>query len=411
MCFKIYISFIALCFSFKCIVSITVCKTELDYYTNENCWENNDEDLNTTQILRNWGFTAEEYEIFTDDGYGLTIIRGYGNITNPTPIILGHAVLINSRGFLFLQNSSLAYKIIESGHQIFLINFRGTEYSQKHVNLTKEDREYWNFSWHESGYYDIPKVLELVSNITYGQKAIIVGYSMGSTTSLVYASRFPDEAAQKLLGIICLGTASLYKNTPSVLRVVALLEPLVLPLGLNLWNGRLPLRQEIGSVFEIGSSDPILYNMMDMIHALFVGWNYNSVAPDKFPIFLSHVYDTTSAKTIQHYGQIVLSERFASYDYGPVLNRKKYGTPKPPEYDFSKIKVKIAQFLGRNDILCTAENGLRLQELLKPEYRCGVTVISDPLWTHLNFINHRDSESLLVTPVLNKIKAYEAGGC
>ncbi|CAG9839874.1 unnamed protein product [Diabrotica balteata] len=303
MCFKIYISFIALCFSLKCIVSITVCKTELDYYTNENCWENNDEELNTTQILRNWGFTAEEYEIFTDDGYGLTIIR--------------------------------AYKIIESGHQIFLINFRGTEYSQKHVNLTIADREYWNFSWHEAGYYDIPKVLGLVSNITYGQKAIIVGYSMGSTTSLVYATRFPDEAAEKLLGIICLGTASLYKNTPSILRVLALLDPVVIPLGLRLWNGKFPLRKDIGSVFEIISSDPILYNMWDMVHALFVGWNYNSVAP----------------------------------------------------------------------------NGLRLQELLKPEYRCGVTIMSDPRWTHLNFINHRDSESLLVAPILNKIKAFEAGGC
>lgn len=37
--------------------------------------------------------------------------------------------------------------LADAGFDIFMLNVRGTYYSQRHVNLTKDDREYWKFRW------------------------------------------------------------------------------------------------------------------------------------------------------------------------------------------------------------------------------------------------------------------------
>ena len=50
-----------------------------------------------------------------------------------------------------------------------------------------------------------------------------------------------------------------------------------------------------------------------------------------------------------HYAQIIKSKRFQRFDFGKEINLQKYGNEFPPEYDLSKINVKMAIATGDVD--------------------------------------------------------------
>lgn len=60
------------------------------------------------------------------------------------PVFLLHGVACTCSNFVSLGKSSLAFLLANEGHDVWLGNYRGNEYSQEHVNLTVHDREYWD---------------------------------------------------------------------------------------------------------------------------------------------------------------------------------------------------------------------------------------------------------------------------
>ena len=65
-----------------------------------------------------------------------------------------------------LPSESLAYILADSGFDVWLGNNRGTTYSREHVNYTIHDKEFWDFSFHEMGVYDLPAEIDYILNIT-----------------------------------------------------------------------------------------------------------------------------------------------------------------------------------------------------------------------------------------------------
>ena len=43
--------------------------------------------------------------------------------------------------------------------------------------LTDEDESFWDFSWHEIGYYDLPAMINHILNTTKNDKLHYVGHS------------------------------------------------------------------------------------------------------------------------------------------------------------------------------------------------------------------------------------------
>lgn len=60
------------------------------------------------------------------------------------PVFLLHGIACTCSNFVSLGKSSLAFLLANEGHDVWLGNYRGNEYSQEHVNLTVHDREYWD---------------------------------------------------------------------------------------------------------------------------------------------------------------------------------------------------------------------------------------------------------------------------
>lgn len=85
-----------------------------------------------------------------------------------------HNLHVNSKGYL----------LSDLGYDVWLGNARGNAYSRSHVNLTTDDKEYWNFSFDEMGKYDVPAALDYVLAYQKGGKRktlSYIGHSMGTT--------------------------------------------------------------------------------------------------------------------------------------------------------------------------------------------------------------------------------------
>ena len=72
-------------------------------------------------------------------------------------------------------------------------NNRGTDYSQKHVEYSIDQREFWEWSWAEMGMYDDPAFIRKIKEVSGAEKIYYVGYSQGSIQMFYGLSRLEEE--------------------------------------------------------------------------------------------------------------------------------------------------------------------------------------------------------------------------
>ncbi|KAJ8915898.1 hypothetical protein NQ315_015511 [Exocentrus adspersus] len=100
-----------------------------------------------TEIIKNWsGVSAEEHNIYTEDGYQILVVRAYSSSTDKNPIVLGSGIFLSPLTWVNRGEKSLAKFLIKQGHEVWIINFRGSGYSRGHKTLTTSDNAYWNYS-------------------------------------------------------------------------------------------------------------------------------------------------------------------------------------------------------------------------------------------------------------------------
>lgn len=73
-----------------------------------------------------------------------------------------------------------------------MLNARGNVYSRDHINMTTSDPQFWKFSFHEIGIYDIPATIDYMLNSTNQTKLAFAGVSQGSAVILVTLSELPE---------------------------------------------------------------------------------------------------------------------------------------------------------------------------------------------------------------------------
>lgn len=137
----------------------------------------------------------------------------------------------------------LAYVLYDKGYDVWLGNARGTKPSQKHIklSLSGDDRkQYWSFTLHEIGIYDVPACIDYILNQTKSSQLDYVGFSQGTTVFFIMASQLPQYNA-KISNMIALAPVAYLEHSQNRL--------------LNLLNKYYGLIRKVLGFFDILSVD------------------------------------------------------------------------------------------------------------------------------------------------------------
>ncbi|GMS92417.1 hypothetical protein PENTCL1PPCAC_14592, partial [Pristionchus entomophagus] len=109
------------------------------------------------------------------------------------PILLVHGLLGDSSEFVMNPPASSPGMILaDAGFDVFLLNVRGTTYSQRHLNLTKHDGAFWKFSIDDIAYYDAPAAIDKALKLNGASALYWIGHSHGTTISFLMLADRPE---------------------------------------------------------------------------------------------------------------------------------------------------------------------------------------------------------------------------
>lgn len=178
------------------------------------------------QLVAKAGYEGQAHRVETQDGYLLKVHRILPKISGVSkyPVFLMHGLIAASSDYVMTgPKLALAYYLADNGYDVWMGNARGNKHSENHKTLSKRSREFWDFSWHEIGFYDVPAMIDLALEMTGSPKIFFVGHSQGTTSFLVFASSHP-EYNEKIVQAHLLAPAGFMKNIPHPLMPTLIIE-------------------------------------------------------------------------------------------------------------------------------------------------------------------------------------------
>ncbi|XP_069359563.1 lipase 1-like [Maniola hyperantus] len=310
-----------------------------------------DATLNFTELARKYGHPSETYQVETQDGYLLELynLPGKGRI----PILLMHGFLDSSDTWIIRGEDSLAINLANNGYDVWLGNTRGNRYSCKHTELDSRGRQFWQFSIHELGYYDLPAIIDKVLLETGAEDLTAIGHSQGNAIFYILGSTRP-EYNKKVNLLIALAPICFMHHTPSPVSIYLKVSPVLIEISSKL------------GIYDLLRYDGFANKWFRKFcsHAMFsyticakliifpiIGFDTPELDAEFFTVLINHMPAGTSWMNFEHFGQIGINKKFARYDYGVSANLREYNSTTPPLYELKKVTMPVALFAGRNDPL------------------------------------------------------------
>ncbi|CAH0554394.1 unnamed protein product [Brassicogethes aeneus] len=303
-------------------------------------------------IMRRNSDSIETYEVSTEDGYILTLHR-LPQVKPKGVIVLLHPITTDGIVFLLEGPTSPAIRFHNEGYDVWIPNHRGTPYSQKHIN--DDIRNYWNFGFHEIGIYDYSAIIQFIGEKTGRNDLVVIGHSMSSTSSLVYASLKPKEAEKYVKVFVLMSPTAYFQNLETPVQMVCPFNDVVENF-LNKFQFHSLLTQEgyETSLIKFFATHPMKHLFIYFTDFLF-GFTMD-YEPAIFNNLLSNFPKSSSMKAFYHYAQICKGDGlFRMYDYKRTKNVQFYGSSVPPEYPVSNITVPIHLIASKADTCSTVK--------------------------------------------------------
>ncbi|KAK9870872.1 hypothetical protein WA026_009830 [Henosepilachna vigintioctopunctata] len=368
----------------KCIAAEfenNVCPSLWDYPTmkdNSNCWYDFAAEAKVPDIIKKTGYPFQQYKVQTIDGYILTLFRIPSLNARKEAVFMLHGIQSTSAIFVGLGKNSLAFLLADAGYDVWLGNYRGTEYSEEHIKFNITDRKFWDYGADEIGLIDVPTMLNTVQH-----------YS---------------EAARKIVKLfVFLSPAYKLNSIPSPYRMFfPLLKPFL----------RITSSLNVVQILSRGYSRRLTKPtclastalMLVCLHAvnLYLG-PFNQMAPETIPVYFNQLPGGTSLKTLTYVTEAAKG-KFLKYDYGRGRNMIKYGSPDPPEYNITNIKVPIVIYYARNDWATPKKDAINLYKTLPKKIRYGLYEVAAENFNHFDFLFGRNVKNLLYDHLLKLLE-------
>ena len=330
----------------------------------ENNYLSLDEKRTIEEIIISKGFKCESHYVTTEDGYKLKIFRIPGNKiyekdrNKLPPVVLQHGIFDSSDGWVCNgEENSIAFVLAKNNFDVWISNSRGNKYCKEHEKYSPLSFEFWQFSFHEMGIYDIPAVINYIKKVNKSnEKIIYFGHSQGTTSmfsGLVEKYDFYKENIKLFVALAPIARLSYLDST---------LLTLISKISMH----KLLKQIEVYEVCPNSEGTQKIVNFLDKyangLLSFFIGLvsdedskkcnNKNAMS-----VYLNHYPCGCSLKCLIHFVQIIENKKFCYYDYKKEANLYIYHQIEPPEYDFSKIKdIPIILVGGEKDKLSTRED-------------------------------------------------------
>ncbi|XP_055618888.1 lipase 1-like [Toxorhynchites rutilus septentrionalis] len=364
--------------------------------------------MTVPQLIRKYGYEVEEHQVRTEDGYLLGMFRIPTRSTpRKQPVFMMHSLFSSCADWVLIgPKHGLAYLLAERGYDIWIGNARGTRYSRKHERISVNDPQFWDFTFHEIGFYDVPALVDYVLERTRARKVHYIGFSQGAMTVFIAFSQRP-EVNEKIVQVQALSPAVyMNRSQSSVIRLLVsaahkIAEALT-AIGkyeiLPHWEKQYYFFQRLCPAPAQLLCRLLIYNV--------VGANPEQLDVKMLRIFLGHFPAGASRKQILHYAQIIRDGIFRQYDYGdPVANRQAYGSSVVPLYNLSRAVAPVRTYFGYNDNVINYLNVLQLNREL-PNL-VGSYPVSDKRFSHIDFILANNVREVLYAEVVKNVGIAE----
>ncbi|KAH8282128.1 hypothetical protein KR054_005722, partial [Drosophila jambulina] len=335
--------------------------------------------------IKKYGYPVETHKVVAKDGFVLTVHR----IPKPggQPVLMVHGLLDSSVAYVILgPGRSLGFLLSDLGYDIWLLNTRGNRYSRKHKRYHRYQPQFWDFSFHELGMYDLPAAIDYVLARSKGyQQLHYVGHSQGTTSFFVMGSERPAYM-QKIKSMQALAPVAYWDHidSPIVLTFVKYTRPIA-TLFRSFGIYEFPPESEVWRQLLHRLCSFIFQNTCTYLLQELMGVDYQQFNTSLVPLFLGHTQAGSSLKSVEHYGQQVHSGGFFKYDYyNSWENRRHHGADKPPQYNVSRVDCKVALYYSKNDRLTSDIDVVRLRDSL-PNVILDY-LVRDKRFNHINFI-------------------------
>lgn len=326
-----------------------------------------EEKMSFEDLVTSKNYPLEIHYVTTKDGYILRLFRIPGakdekvfekNNLNKQAILLIHGIFDSSDGWVCNdEDKSIPFILANLGYDVWLGNSRGNKHSRNHINLSPDQKEFWDFSFHEMGLYDLPAFFDHILSLnTSSEKLIYLGHSQGTIQVFSLLSEDQEYLKSKVKLFIAFGpVAKTHCIESKLLHVMDMLKIDFLCEKLA-FHEILCHDENLNKLSSwIMPKIPFLSSLVMEIIADKGAHTINNSR--RMSVYLSHLPSGSSLKAINHFVQLKRSGRFCPYDYGKDKNLEKYGLEEPYEYNLKKVKdFPIAILYGKQDRLASAND-------------------------------------------------------
>ncbi|KAF5293144.1 hypothetical protein FQA39_LY13754 [Lamprigera yunnana] len=415
------------------------------------------------QLIKKYGYPVEVHKIHTEDRYVLETHRiphgkddtGHGK-TIPVLFVAG-SLCSSSEWINMGPKGSLAFMLADEGYDVWLANYRGTRWSKTHEDLDPvlNEKEFFDYSFQEIGYYDIPALTDYIFSTTNHSKIFYVGHSQGTTSVFATMAKRPlyndnmrliialapimyiNDLSEDFLPLFEIfikaiqalfeyyGLYELFPYNPKLTLLGQILcndDSLFQPLCATIFNAingfsnnlnkalfeyyglyeLFPYNPKLTLLGQILCNDDSLFQPLCATIFNAINGFSNNLNKTTIPVILSNAPAGTSSRSLLHYMQLAKAKKFQHYDFGEAENIVRYGQPTPPEYDIDKITAPVALYYGGKDHMASPANVEYLSSKL-------VHVIHNKKidsYGHLDFLWATNSVAELYNDVIKLIKMY-----
>lgn len=287
-------------------------------------------------------------------------------------------------------SQSLAFELANQGYDVWMCNSRGSTYSLNHTHYDyRYDWRYWDFSFHEIAIFDLPATINYVLRIRQRPSLAYIGHSQGNLIMFILQSLQPEWAA-KVKPFIAMAPIAFIPNVyfGGMNLLIKTISPIVTPKSLNrILKGQLfPKSRVTEQALDLVCIPKYSAPVCDALLTLILGDNLKRANHSLTGIIAHHIPEGTSILNILHFGQMIVTGEFRTFDFGPRENLRRYGSTVNPFYPIKNIRSPDIAFVqGSTDTLATVKNVAITRSMLSVPLMDDF-MVPDLVWGHSDYM-------------------------